>query len=135
LPVDAPWLDEWMQTADRMADLLDRTAIALRGPAPAGTLWGWDDLPDRVSAAIAAIDVMQRAAAINGAAAERASVSSMDAEHMIAECVPGGSTCDPQQVADAIRRYCSAWPADGREPPNAEPTGTRGLHDDDEARE
>lgn len=38
------------------------------------------------------------------------SVSSIDIERMIAECVPGGSVCDPQTVADAIRRYCDAWP-------------------------
>jgi hypothetical protein len=39
------------------------------------------------------------------------SVSSIDIERMLAECVPGGDVCDPQQVADAIRRYCDAWPA------------------------
>lgn len=45
------------------------------------------------------------------------SVSSIDVEKMLAECVPGGSSCDPQQVADAIRRYCNAWPpSDGQEP-------------------
>lgn len=26
-------------------------------------------------------------------------------ERMIAECVPGGSICDPQQVADALRSW------------------------------
>ncbi len=26
-------------------------------------------------------------------------------EHMLAECVPGGSSCDPQRVADAIHEW------------------------------
>lgn len=38
------------------------------------------------------------------------SFSSIDCEALIAECVPGGSICDPQQVADSIRRYLNAWP-------------------------
>ena len=40
------------------------------------------------------------------------SVSSIDVERMLAECVPGGSSCDPQQVADAIRHYCNAQPSE-----------------------
>lgn len=47
---------------ERMADLLSRTAVALRGPEPPLTRWSWNDLPERAAAAIAAIDVMQRAA-------------------------------------------------------------------------
>ena len=39
------------------------------------------------------------------------SVSSIDVERMIFECVPGGQSCDPQQVADNIRRFCNAGPA------------------------
>jgi hypothetical protein len=39
------------------------------------------------------------------------SVSSIDIEKMLVECVPGGSMCDPQEVADNIRRYCNAWPS------------------------
>jgi hypothetical protein len=31
-----------------------------------------------------------------------------DLEAMLAACVPGGSICDPQQVADAIRDYFAA---------------------------
>lgn len=46
----------------RMADILRRTAVALRGPEPPLTRWSWHDLPERAAAAIAAIDVMQRAA-------------------------------------------------------------------------
>jgi hypothetical protein len=38
------------------------------------------------------------------------SVSSIDVEKLIAACVPGGNVCDPQEVADNIRRYCNAWP-------------------------
>lgn len=47
---------------ERMADILSRTAVALRGPEPPLTRWSWHDLPERAAAAIAAIDVMQRAA-------------------------------------------------------------------------
>ena len=28
-----------------------------------------------------------------------------DVERMIRECVPGGQSCDPQQVADALRSW------------------------------
>ena len=49
---------------ERMEDLRTRTANALRGDPPPLTSWSWHDLPDRAAAAIAAIDVMQRAAAI-----------------------------------------------------------------------
>lgn len=31
-----------------------------------------------------------------------------DVEAMIVACLPGGYSCDPQQVADAIREYCAA---------------------------
>lgn len=48
----------------RMANLLTQTAAALRGPPPKNVLWDWSDLPERAAAAIAAIDVMQRAAAM-----------------------------------------------------------------------
>ena len=105
---------------ERLSDLLTRTANALRGDPPPLTLWPWHDLPDRAAAAIAAIDVMQRAAAINGAAAVDAYI---DVERLIRECVPGGSICDPQQVADAIRRYFEARREDDRETPNVALTG------------
>lgn len=39
---------------ERMADILSRTAIALRGKEPPLTRWGWHDLPDRAYAAIGA---------------------------------------------------------------------------------
>ena len=48
---------------EKLAGILSRTAVALRGPEPPLTRWSWHDLPDRAAAAIAAIDVMQRAAA------------------------------------------------------------------------
>lgn len=47
---------------EKMAGILSRTAVALRGPEPSLTRWSWHDLPERAAAAIAAIDVMQRAA-------------------------------------------------------------------------
>lgn len=55
-------LDENEELRGRMADLLSRTAVALRGPEPPLTLWSWHDVPERAAAAVAAIDVMQRAA-------------------------------------------------------------------------
>ncbi len=47
---------------EKLAGILSRTAVALRGPEPPLTRWSWHDLPDRAAAAIVAIDVMQRAA-------------------------------------------------------------------------
>lgn len=47
---------------DKLADILSRTAVALRGPEPPLTRWSWHDLPERAAAAIAAIDLMQRTA-------------------------------------------------------------------------
>ena len=47
---------------DKLAGILSRTAIALRGPEPPLTRWSWHDLPERAAAAIAAIDLMQRTA-------------------------------------------------------------------------
>lgn len=54
--------EETAALRERMADLLSRTAVALRGAEPPLTRWSWHDLPERAAAAIAAIDVMQRAA-------------------------------------------------------------------------
>lgn len=36
---------------ERMADILKRTAVALRGPEPPLTAWSWHDLPERAAAA------------------------------------------------------------------------------------
>lgn len=47
---------------ERLGDLLRRTAVALRGPEPPLTRWSWHDVPERAAAAVAAIDMMQRAA-------------------------------------------------------------------------
>lgn len=44
------------------------------------------------------------------------SFSSIDCEKLIAATVPGGSVCDPQEVADSIRRYLDAWPSAQPEP-------------------
>ena len=57
-------LEENEALRERMADLLSRTAVALRGPEPPLTRWSWHDLPERAAAAVVAIEVMQRAAAL-----------------------------------------------------------------------
>ena len=49
--------DEEDQLRAIMADLLTRTANALRGDPPPLTSWSWHDLPERAAAAIAAIGV------------------------------------------------------------------------------
>ena len=58
---------------DKLADILSRTAIALRGPEPPLTRWGWDDLPDRVRAVMVVLTDALRAtlARTNAVAAER----------------------------------------------------------------
>lgn len=55
-------LEESELVRERMTDLLNRVAVALRGPEPEGTAWSWHDLPERAAAAIAAIGVMEAAA-------------------------------------------------------------------------
>lgn len=57
-------LREGDELRERLGDLLTRTAVALRGPEPPLTRWSWHDVPDRAAAAVAAIEVMQRAAAL-----------------------------------------------------------------------
>jgi hypothetical protein len=47
---------------DKLAGILSRTAVALRGPEPPLTRWSWHDLPERAAAAIACIDMLQRVA-------------------------------------------------------------------------
>ena len=54
--------DELQALCDKLAGLLSRTAVALRGPEPPLTRWSWHDLPERAQAAIAAIDLMGRVA-------------------------------------------------------------------------
>ena len=54
--------DELQALCDKLAGLLSRTAVALRGPEPPLTRWSWHDLPERAQAAIAAIDLMERVA-------------------------------------------------------------------------
>jgi len=46
-------LDENAALRERMADLLRRTAVSLRGPEPPLTRWGWHDLPERAAAVAA----------------------------------------------------------------------------------
>lgn len=62
---------------ERLADILRRTAVALRGPEPPLTRWSWHDLPERAAAAIAAI-VMQRAAAAGALEALKEIVAAAD---------------------------------------------------------
>lgn len=37
--------EEEVTLREKLAKLLEDTAIALKGPEPPNTLWGWDDLP------------------------------------------------------------------------------------------
>ena len=53
---------------------------------------------------------MLKAAPPAPAARQLHSFSSIDCEALIAAVLPGGSICDPQQVADSIRSYLNAWP-------------------------
>lgn len=39
---------------------------------------------------------------------ELAAPPHFDVDAMLVACVPGGSSCDPQRVADAIREYCAS---------------------------
>lgn len=66
-------LREGDELRERLGDLLRRTAVALRGPEPPLTRWGWHDVPERAAAAVAAIKVMQRAA-VMAAGGERHNV-------------------------------------------------------------
>lgn len=55
------------------------------------------------------------------------SFSSVQCERLIQAAVPGGDICDPQEIADNIRRYLNAWPAAQQEP--QEPVGrVTGVH-------
>ena len=54
-------IDEMDQQRDMLADILRRTAVALRGPEPALTRWSWHDLPERAAAAIAELARLQAA--------------------------------------------------------------------------
>ncbi len=48
-------------------------------------------------------------------------------DRMLAACLPGGSSCDPQRVADAIREYVAA-----QAPPAADYSGDAGPVTDDD---
>ena len=37
---------------------------------------------------------------------EAQSVHTIDVEKMLSICLPGGHSCDPQHIADAVRAYC-----------------------------
>lgn len=68
---------------ERLGDLLRRTAVALRGPEPPLTRWSWHDVPDRAAAAVAAMDVMQRAASL---------ATARDAYRRRLDCRQGGGS-------------------------------------------
>ena len=46
-------IEELDALRETLADILRRTAVALRGPEPPLTMWSWHDLPERSAAAIA----------------------------------------------------------------------------------
>lgn len=78
------------------------------GQALAGYMCGFqrEEKPGDFAAAIAG-EVYHIADAM---LAVRAGHKPIDIEHMLAACVPGGSGCDPQAVADSIREY---WRTNG----------------------
>ena len=90
------------------------------------TLEGWklapiDPTPEMIAAmpfptnvtpaiGVTCYQAMLNAAPPAPAARQPHSFSSIDCEALIAAVLPGGSICDPQQVADSIRSYLNAWP-------------------------
>lgn len=56
---DAAEIAELDALRDRLSGILNRTAVALRGPEPPLTRWSWHDLPERAAAAIAAIALVR----------------------------------------------------------------------------
>ena len=94
---------------EKLAGILSRTAVSLRGPEPPLTRWSWHDLPERAAAAIAAIDVMQRAALM--AAPEKTDVNRIAiAEAGVRRCFArrheGRYAFMPYE--DAVR-HCRKW--------------------------
>lgn len=90
---------------ERMADILKRTAIALRGPEPPLTAWSWHDLPERAAAAIASIDLFQRVA--HNLADPRVDVDAIS-DDLIDEATAAfigndGGICNPKNYRDDMR--------------------------------
>ena len=52
-------VEEEQALRERMADLLDRSITAIRGPAPERTLWSFADLPERCAAVVAERDALR----------------------------------------------------------------------------
>ena len=97
------------QLRDKMADLLTRTANALRGDPPPLTRWSWHDLPDRAAAAIAAIDVMQRAAAAPPPAAPEPSEAEVAAAMAsLYRAMEPAAWPSEDEVTDALRAAAAA---------------------------
>ncbi len=84
--------------AERVTELFGRwVAARQQHPAPRGDALGMNE------EFLLCLDAFDRQA--------EPSRSALDVEQLLRECVPGGSVCDPQQIADAIRAYCAALPA------------------------
>ena len=59
-------IEELDALRETLADILRRTAVALRGPEPRLTQWSWHDLPERAATAIALAQAAQAKGANNG---------------------------------------------------------------------
>lgn len=44
---------------DKLADILTRAAVALRGPEPEGTRWDWSGIPERIAALKAELEAVR----------------------------------------------------------------------------
>ena len=127
-PVEA-LRDEAKRLAEEMADAaFQQNGCAMRGDTT-NCKW-WNGEANRLRAELhAVIDRLAEGAGQHPAGGPRqlVSVSSIDIEKMLAACLPGGQSCDPQQAADAIRRYCDAWPAGADEQGLGAPASPSGF--------
>ena len=86
-----------------MSKLLTGVANALRGDPGPLHRWSWHDLPERAAAAIAAIDVMQKAA-LASAAAPAPAVPSDETLRAIWKSLAGTDLTIEQSLMDGMRR-------------------------------
>lgn len=95
-----------------MADILTRTANALRGPPGPREAWGWADLPERAEAAIAAITTMtlaaQYAAAPPPAAPEPSEAEVAAAMASLHRDMEPAAWPSEDEVTDALRAAAAA---------------------------
>lgn len=75
---------------------------------PAGWLGAWNVEAFDAAAKIARAPLEAELEHCKAAAALATKFGDIDIEQMLAECLPGGQSCDPQEVADNIRRYCNS---------------------------